>query len=34
VQGYLLARPGPPFPKASQELELNPAPAKGAKRRG
>src|SRR5438067_2002387 len=34
VQGYLLARPGPAFPKATRELELNPAPPTGLKRRG
>jgi len=34
VQGYLLARPGPPFPKVSRELELTPAPPKSPKRRG
>ena len=34
VQGYLLARPGPPFPKVSRELELTPALPKSPKRRG
>ena len=34
VQGFLLARPGPPFPMATRELGLNPAPPKSGKRRG
>src|SRR2546421_850981 len=31
VQGYLLARPGPPFPRATVELPSNPPPPKGAR---
>ena len=34
VQGYLLARPGPPFPRATVELPSNPPPPKGARRIG